>query len=187
MPLTDEITELDRSRFTKEYQEDVFMVWYRAGKVSAHALLGIIPVDIDGRKPTRTALKRWIQDFQIRAEPLDDIVKAEMSNLLVKEKIEMLNRHAKVAVELQEKALDYLRNVKDVDLGSSSAVRLLVEGIRIERISRGVPQMLEKMAQMSDDDLLREAEKLLLRSPITEIEPLDNTNYEQEDNELSDL
>ena len=64
---------------------------------------------------------------------------------------------------------------------------MLVEAVRIERISRGVPQVLEKMATMSDDDLLREAEKLLTRSPITEIEPLDKTNYEQEENGLPDL
>jgi len=181
--MTDEISGLDRASFTKEYKDDIFMIWYRAGKPSSTIFYGLIPPDVNGRKPARNMLKVWANDFQLRAEPLDDAVKDRMSDLLVKEKVEMFNRHAKVAVELQGRALEYLRTVDDKDLGSSSAVRMLVEGIRIERISRGVPQMLEKMAQMTDDDLLREAEKLLLRSPITEIEPLEGTSYELEDEE----
>jgi len=188
MPINDEVSGLDRTNFTREYKDDVFMIWYRAGKPSSNVFYGLVPPDINGRKPARNMLKIWATEFQARAEPLDEAVKDRMSDLLVKEKVEMFNRHAEVAVELQERALEYLRKVDDKDLGSNSAVRMLVEGIRIERISRGVPQILEKMSQMSDDDLLREAEKLLLRSPITEIEPLEGTSYEPEDEEqLSDL
>jgi hypothetical protein len=182
MPITDELAGHNRTDYTKEYKDDVFMIWYRGGKPSAYALLGMIPLDFHGKKPARTVLSGWLQDFQIRAEPLDEAVKAEMGNRLILEKIEMFNRHAKVAVEMQDKALVYLRGEKS-DINSAAAVRMLVEGIRIERISRGVPQIIEKMAQMTDEDLLREAEKLLLRSPITEIEPLEGTSYESEDEE----
>lgn len=184
MPVQDLLTDkLDRSQFDHDYKDEVFMLWYRSGKINSTRLHQLLPLDRYGRKPARPMLMNWMKDFEKRAEPLDQAVKAELSNRMVQEKVEMLNRHADIAVELQEKALDYLRNT-ETDIGSASAVRMLVEAIRIERISRGVPQVLEKMATMSDEDLLKEAEKLLLKSPITEIEPI--VDYEPEE-QLPDL
>lgn len=176
---------IERYDFSEEYKNDVFMVWYRAGKPTMFTLLNIIPETVDGRKPARTTLRDWITVFNQKAEVLDQAVRDEMNNRMILEKIEMLNRHAEVAVEMQEKSLKYLRSKKS-DLNSAAAVRMLVDGIRIEKESRGIPRILSKMAGMSDDDLLKEAEKLLLKSPITEIETVDNTNYEESD-ELPDL
>ncbi len=191
MPLTDVLTDgYSRSpHYSEEYEEKAFIIWYRANKPNALRLYNMLPPDETGRKISRERLRGWIQKFRERAVLLDDAVKNELSDRMVKEKIEMLNRHAEIAVELQDRALDYLRKVEDNDLGASSAVRMLVEAIRIERISRGVPQVLEKMATMSDDDLLKEAEKLLLRSPITEIAPIEGAeDYDDEEtDELSDL
>ena len=181
------IDKIERVNLNKDYKDQAFMTWYRAGQIGALRLFSILPLDNNGRKPTKDALQIWIREFQDRAKDLDEAVKSELNDRMIQEKVEMLNRHSEIAVELQDRALNYLRTVNDDDLGSSAAVRMLVEAIRIERISRGVPQVLEKMANMSDDDLLREAEKLLTRSPITEIEPLDKTNYEQEENGLPDL
>jgi len=176
---------IEKTYFSEEYKNDLFMVWYRAGKPNVYTLLNIIPETVDGKKPARTTLTDWVTVFYQKAEILDQAVRDEMNNRMILEKIEMLNRHAEVGVEMQKKSLDYLRSEKS-DLNSAAAVRMLVDGIRIEKESRGIPRILSKMAGMADEDLLKEAEKLLLRSPITEIETIDNTNYEQTD-ELPDL
>lgn len=176
---------IEKTSFSEEYKNELFMIWYRAGKPNVYTLLNIIPENADGRKPARLTLRDWITVFYQKAEILDQAVRDEMNNRMILEKIEMLNRHAEVAVEMQKKSLDYLRSDKS-DLNSAAAVRMLVDGIRIEKESRGIPKILSKMAGMTDDDLLKEAEKLLLRSPITEIETIDNTNYEETD-ELPDL
>lgn len=183
------LDDIDKASFTREYKESVFMLWYRSGKINSNMLYGLLPLSPDGRKPSKSTLKIWINDFKPRAEELDEVVKDELDGRLVQEKIEMLNRHAEIALEIQRKALDYLRNEEKSDLNSASAVRLLVEGIRIEKESRGIPKLLSKMASMTDDDLMKEAEKLLSRSPITEIKALDDgiVDYEHEDEELSDL
>jgi hypothetical protein len=180
MPIHDNVIDkLDRSHFTDEYKNSIFMIWYRSGKVNPTALLGIIPPNSDDKKPTRITLGNWVDDFRPRAEELDEVVKDELDGRLVKEKIEMLNRHADIALEIQGKALDYLRDKDHSDLNAASAVRLLVEGIRIEKESRGIPKILSKMASMTDDDLLKKAEELLLRSPITEMEVITDENTDE--------
>ena len=67
---------------------------------------------------------------------------------------------------MQNLSLEYLEAHAD-DLTSAGAVRLLVEGIRIERESKGVPEALEKMSKMSDADLLEEVKKLATSSSVT--------------------
>jgi len=188
MPIDDILIETSRVVFSEDYKNSVFLTWYKNAKPNATYLMGMISESNDGRKPSRTLLWRWIrEDFEERAIPIDDAVREEMNSRLTQEKIEMLERHAKTGLEMQNMALNYIREHKD-ELTPISAVRLLVEGVKIERGSRGIPQVLEKMMLLSDDDLLKETEKLLLRAPITEITPLDNTNYEQEDAEqLPDL
>jgi hypothetical protein len=49
---------------------------------------------------------------------------------------------------------------KQDELSSNALVRLLIEGIRIERESRGIPQALEKMVNKTDEELLDEIAQL---------------------------
>jgi len=49
-------------------------------------------------------------------------------------------------------------------LSANAAVRLLVEGVRIERDSVGLPQALEKMIDADDEDLLERVQKLTKES-----------------------
>lgn len=189
MPIYENFIEgINKSSFTDEYKNSVFMLWYRAGRINPTALGGIIPPSPEGKKPTRITLGHWLDEFRPRADELDEVVKDELDGRLVKEKIEMLNRHADIALEIQEKALEYLRS-DDSDLNAASAVRMLIEGVRIEKESRGIPKILSKMASMSDDDLLKKAEALLLRSPITEMEVIEGTSYDKDndEDELPDL
>jgi hypothetical protein len=52
------------------------------------------------------------------------------------------------------------------NLSANAAVRLLIEGIRVERESKGVPQAVEKMMNKSDDELVEDIHKLLKDSNI---------------------
>ena len=93
----------------------------------------------------------------------------EINQRVIAEKVEMLSRHTKLGQEMQDMALDYLKENVD-ELSSPAAIRLLVEGIRIERESRGVPEALEKISKMSDEQLLSEVKKIVSQSPVI-IEP----------------
>ena len=186
MPIEDRFTVKDRSNFDQNYKDKVFTIWYTNAKPNSMTLQGMIPVDDSGRKPSRAFLNDWVsKDFLARAVPIDEAVVQEMNNRLMQQKIEMLERHAEVATEMQDIALTYLREHKD-DLTPISAVRLLVESVKIEKGSRGIPQVLEKMMNMSDEDLLKETTNLLLKAPITEISPIVDVDDEPEE-QLPDL
>jgi flagellar motor component MotA len=94
-----------------------------------------------------------------------------MEGRLVQEKVEMLRRHTEVGLKMQEMGMKYLEDHKD-DLKVPNAVRLLIDGLMTERTSRGIPQMLEKMVNRTDEELLKELQDIVTKAPVT-IERLD--------------
>ncbi len=157
--------------FEESYKLDIFQLWYSNGRPGSLRLYQMIPANIDGDRPTKSTLARWIDtEFREKAASLDQMVETELQNRLVQEKIEMLQRHANLGVKMQDTAIEYLDAHKE-ELNPNAAVRLLVEGVRIERESRGLPDALRKMSEMSDDDLVKQIEKIIADAPIVSIEP----------------
>ena len=166
------------ARYTSDYKDAVFYTWYSRNKCVAGTLLGYIEEDINGNRPSESLLKGWIRDdFTKRAEELDKIVKTEIETKVVTDKIEMLKRHADTGVEMQNMAIEYLRENKG-NLKTNTAVRLLVDGIRVERESRGLPTLVTEVLSSGDDELMTSLEKLLNSV---------NTEELEDGNELSDL
>ena len=158
--------------YPADYKEKVFYIWYNHGKPAEYKLLRFIPPDLDQfhRVPTVSGLKRWIDvEFYPRARMLDDLVRKEMDEKVVAEKVEMLQRHAKIGKQMQDKAINFLNEYPDL-MNSPAAVRLLVEGIRIERESVGVSTILNKIVNLTDEDLQSEVEKILIQGKLLEAE-----------------
>jgi len=148
------------------YHDDMFTLWYKKGKPSPTSFYNIMPASEMGFKPTRSTLKKWItESFRGRAEILDTIVQKELEIHLVREKIEMLNRHAAMGEKMQQMGADFLKDHLD-DLTPTIAVRLLVEGYRIERDSKGISAPIEKVVGMSDAELLSEVEDIINASSV---------------------
>jgi hypothetical protein len=57
---------------------------------------------------------------------------------------EMGQRHAEVALALQEKAISRLKAMSPEELSSSDLIRYLVEAAKLERLSRGEPDTIEE-------------------------------------------
>jgi len=147
-------------RFTDTYKEQIFWMWYRAGKPnSARFYPDMIPSE-DNIIPAEATLKNWIGEFQKRAEPLDLQVREEMQRVATQEKVEMLRRHSDADVEMQNIAIEYLKEHKE-QLNPSSAVRRWVEGVRVERESRGLPTLITQTVDAFDEKLMESIEKLL--------------------------
>lgn len=159
-----------RTDYTPAYIDAVFTAWYSAGKVTARRLSTMLPnpseFGIALNPPAVSTLMDWIKErFMERAIALDEAVGLQMNNRLIAEKVQMLEHHAQIAAKMQEMALEYLESHAD-KLNPNSAVRLLVEGVRIERDSRGIPQTLDKLADRSDEELLAQIEDVLTRSTV---------------------
>jgi len=156
------------THFTDEYKEEVFQDWFAHGQLGGVAYHGrFLKPDKLGNIPGLTTLKGWIlNEFSPRADKLNEQIKLELEGRIVQEKVEMLARHAEIGKEITEKALNFLSENEFTT--SASALRALVEGIRIERESRGLPDALAKMTTSSDEDLVKEVEKLLEKTTIVE-------------------
>jgi hypothetical protein len=156
--------------FTPEYKDKLFLDWFSKGKPGYVIYHRLAPVDeLTQKKPTTYTINEWmIEEWKPRAELLDEQIKAELEDIVVKEKVEMLRRHAKIGTELTDKALKYLREHKFTS--SNTALRAIVQGVRIERESRGIPEALEKMSSQTDEDLLEDVKSILDKSTV-KLEP----------------
>jgi hypothetical protein len=151
--------------FSRAYKDDCFLEWYQLGKPTSAEYWLKMKRDEGGRRPSRSALHHWASDWEVKAQSLDAEVQAGIIDQTIAEKVEMLQRHQKDAIEVQTMALDYLRNHKD-DLTPNAAARLLQLGVEIERQSVGVPQALEKMRKLDDEALLGEISSILQDSNV---------------------
>jgi hypothetical protein len=152
-----------RPTFSTQYREKIFYIWYKKGKPSPRHLLPYITPEMEerGKVPSPTLLRNWIdKEFSARGKEMDAAVKRELDGRLIAEKVEMLSRHADLGLNMQNMAIDFLNENKDT-LSAPAAVRLLVEGIRVERESRGVPASIDKVMNMSDEQLMKEVQKLI--------------------------
>ena len=161
-----------RSQFTEHYKGEVFMAWYNAGKPNFRTLYNLLKPDpTNDAIPSQIALQTWIkEDFVERAEELDRQVMEQVNAGLVAEKVEMLRRHADTGKEMHRMATEWLE-INAGDLTASTAIRLLVEGIRIEKESVGLPEALKKMMSMNDEDLLEEVQLMLSNAPASILPP----------------
>lgn len=148
--------------YTEEYKKKCKVAWYAGGRPdSMTQLQELIPVDEYGRKPYRTALDAWRDEdgWDIWADELDVKSELEIDDFLVAQRVKMLKEQGSNAQELRKKAITYLRD-KGFD-SSASAVNAFVQSVKIERSSRGISEKIEKLLMMDDEDLTKEAMKLL--------------------------
>lgn len=166
--------EKRKVNFSPDYENQIFMLWYQKAKPNPHKLLAMIPPDEQGDKPTRSTLTHWINEkFIHMANDMDAEVLNRVEDQLIQDKVEMINRHIALAREMQETGLEYLRNLDDNDLTPQVAFRLLVEGIRIESESVGIPNALKKLATMTNEQLTDKVVEMIEQSSV-EILPLDD-------------
>ncbi|MBU2249170.1 MAG: hypothetical protein KKD77_20655 [Gammaproteobacteria bacterium] len=149
-----------RSFYPDDYKNEAFYIWYISGKPRLSKFKVLLKASAEGTVPHNRTLTTWIHDFVIRGQELDKQVEEKLETAVIEEKIEMLQRQAEIAMELQEIAVEYLRAHKD-KLNPQAAVRLWVDGVRVERESRGLPSLITEISQSSNEDLEGMIDKIL--------------------------
>jgi hypothetical protein len=159
--LSNKIDMRQKPNFPGAYKDDLFRLWFNNQQPSIKKLHQMIPEEW-GEKPTLGTLQNWHRiDFKPKAERLKREYDERLSAELIQEKVEMLRRHGALGRQMQQIALDCLDNVDPTELSEHAAVRMLVEGVRIERDSVGIPQTLEKLLNQTDEELIEEIQKLI--------------------------
>jgi len=149
-------------------KQKLFYEWYRAGKPSLSGLKKLtekLLLAFD-RKPSESTLNAWLNEFKKEALRLDTSARDIVDKTVVAEKVEMLIRHTLIGRKMQDAALLFFEEHPE-EINAAAATRLLVEGVRIERESAGIPDALGKMSSMSDEQLLEELKKIVSSSPIS--------------------
>lgn len=178
--------------YSLDYQNACFAIWYKAGKPQNYShILKILPKDEQGRSPSKALLNDyWLPDWRQRADVLD----AESNNILdrnlIQARVEMLENQAKIGVTLQKLGLDYFseHNMDD----PAVALRAIVQGVEMERNSRGLSVALQRISNMSDSQLQSEISKQLERykqskGEIVEGEVVNNdTVFDDDEEEIDD-
>lgn len=164
-----------KEQYTESYRTELFLLWMRNHQPGARKLLEMVPQDWKYKPPSENVVRKWIKtEFADRKARLDRDMQDAIEAQLIQEKVDMLYRHGQIGRTMQTLAMDRLDDIKAEDLPAHAAVRLLVEGVRIERESVGLPQALEKLLSSNDEEILDRIEQLTEESPV-EILALDDT------------
>jgi len=146
--------------YTQEYKDACFYAWVTAGQPRGNELLKILPVDENNRVVDKRVFWKWAHEdnWFKRADDINqrvDIIKQEE---VIQRRVEMFRRQMEVARTLQDEGLGY---ILDRGLNSGTeALRAVVEGIRIEQAVTGGADMLTKIANMKDEELLNFISKM---------------------------
>jgi hypothetical protein len=77
----------------------------------------------------------WVE----RARAYDDYLEQEKRKEQEKAILEMVERHTKEAMALQQKALERLKSLDPNELSTRDVLNYLMEAMKLERLSRGEP------------------------------------------------
>lgn len=162
--------------YTEAYKESCFQVWYQTGRPTSRQFVKVVPVDEHGRKPNYGLLNSWIKllGWNERAREMDREVTKQMETYAVEQRVDMLKRHANAAKQLQLEGIKYL--LEHPPEKTSDAIRMVTEGIRIEKESVGLPEALTKIAEMKDKPLTDLISQLIHRLTPDEIKQLESGN-----------
>ena len=142
------------------------MVWYENQCPSIRQYLdaGYFPPDELGRKPSLTTLASWFDErgWWIRKDELDARASLQIDDQLVAQKVMMLKEQAALYRQIRKKAAEHLlENPFD---SSAAAVSALVKSSQEERIVRGISRTIERLAELGDDELMKEIKQLAERA-----------------------
>lgn len=116
----------------------------------------------------RRNAKRW--EWRKRAEAWDEKNRQERIALEEQQRADMLRRHSRLGQALQGIGAARLTAYRsNAELVPAAQARMFIEtGIRIERQSRGLPDHLLAVSQMSEDQLLDEYDRLRSQLGLSE-------------------
>jgi len=156
------MTYLLETEFSDEYKDACFAAWFSAGCCTMPKLYRLVDDDPNvGKKPAIETLSRWSRDldWQRRAVDLKQRAIEKLDQELITKRTEMLQRLAIDAKDVQQMALQY---IKETGFDSSaSAVQAWVKAAQLERETLGADITLSRVASMTNQEVSKKLTSLL--------------------------
>ena len=94
-----------------------------------------------GKPGSKSWLNTWSTKYHWveRAQAYDDYLEQEKRKEQEKAILEMVERHTKEAMALQQKALERLKTLNPDELTPRDVLNYLLEAMKVERLNRGEP------------------------------------------------
>ena len=98
-----------------------------------------------GKPGSKSWLNTWSTKYHWveRAQAYDDYLEQEKRKEQEKAILEMVERHTKEAMALQQKALERLKSLDPNELSTRDVLNYLMEAMKLERLSRGEPTEIQ--------------------------------------------
>ena len=168
--------------WSEEYKFKIFNLWYTSGKPGPAMFVKMVdePDPKNNQIPNQYILQNWIyRDFVEMAAPIDDDVSESLQKMMVADKLKVLEYQAGMARELYDMGMNFLR---EKGLGNSrTALTAVVQGMQIERETKGAPQIMGQIEKLNDQELLNVFMELAEESEVMKLEP------NEPDKKMSDM
>lgn len=154
-----------QTAYSKEYIEQCFVVWYHNDHSSMDAeFISKLPKDEYGRVPTPDAIRKWsrMYGWTEHANELDNRAIELRDNSLVLKKAALLQRQAEDAFLLANKAHAHL--ISGTFDSSAAAVNAYFRATEEIRKVVGLSDLLQRLGDMSDEEVQDEIKKRLARA-----------------------
>ena len=147
--------------YSDHYKEECFKAWYAGGRPNKIPQIAELLPEHDKKKPNPQTLTKWRDElyWDVRADELDARANAIVDDDLVNQRVLMLREQASKGKLLQVLGMEYIME-HDFDT-SASAVTAVIKGANLEKTSRGISERLMKLADITDDKLTAEVQKLV--------------------------
>ena len=117
--------------FSPEYKYKMFLLWYKEGRPGMEIFSKMVAPDDVGSEPALSTLKSWQSHWKTEAEILDSQIRTELEKRMVKEKVEMLSRHADLGKKMQEIGIDFINALENLKNYNIFRIRYIIIHIQI--------------------------------------------------------
>lgn len=159
--------------FTDDYKEKCFNAWVLAGCPNAYQAQGILPDFDGGRRPSVATINNWMEAYQwrLRADEINAAALAKVNEELVNSKADLLRQQFQNSVAIAKKAMESLLTA-GFD-SSNAAVQAYFRATAEARTVMGISELMQKVGQMTDQQLQEAIAANLERLNVTDTIPLD--------------
>lgn len=157
--------------YGEDYIQQMFVFWYNSGRLPPAKLIDLpeCPKDKFDRIPVRRIVEAWLNErgWREQADVLDARVMTQIEDDIVALKVAALRKQASQAAEVRQKAFEHI--IEYPFDSSASAVSAFMKASEMERLTLGISKTIAKLAEMDDDEVLREVKELAERAGSTNI------------------
>lgn len=148
--------------YSEQYIEQVFYLWHDGGRKISQRFANSLPEDENGNRPTFKTIEKWRDTYGWvdRAEDLNAKISMSLEKVAIEKRTKMYLEHEEVGTALLTKGREFLESHPIEEM--ADALKAITLGWELRKNSIGQAEIGQKLLNMSDEQLIKELNKMLL-------------------------